>query len=46
MAEFDPELLGATGASEYQIANFPKNEHWRRCTVEESIPCATMVPVP
>jgi len=25
-----------------QIANFPKNEHWRRCASDESIPCDTM----
>jgi hypothetical protein len=29
-----------------QIANFPKNEHWHRYAIDESIPCDTMMPVP
>jgi hypothetical protein len=28
-----------------QIANFPKNEHWHRYAIDESIPCDTMMPV-
>src|ERR1700722_592782 len=36
----------ASEQSSNQFAIFPKNEHWRRCTIEESIPCDTMMPVP
>jgi hypothetical protein len=28
-----------------EIANFPKNEHWRRRIVEDSILCETNLPV-
>lgn len=46
MAEFNLNSPVRPAASEHQIANFPKNEHWRRWTIEESIPCDTMMPVP
>jgi len=28
-----------------EIANFPKNEHWRGCTLEDSTPCEVILPV-
>jgi hypothetical protein len=38
--------LGDRPLQSNEIANFPINEHWRRCTIEESIPCGTMMPAP
>jgi hypothetical protein len=28
-----------------EIENFPKNEHWRRRTLKDSLPCETNLPV-
>ena len=32
-------------ASEQSNRELSQNEHWRRCTIEESIPCDTIMPV-
>jgi hypothetical protein len=42
MSRLDPLPSVVNGRFEAtKIANFPKNEHWRRRAIEDSIPCQT-----